>query len=96
MKYLFIAIIRFYRKCISPLKTPCCRFRPTCSEYALEAFMTRGAFVGLYLTVRRVLRCHPFYKGDVYDPVPPKKSSLKCTKDSSFLQNKAKGKLRNE
>lgn len=96
MKYLFIAVIRFYRKFISPLKTPCCRFKPTCSEYALEAFLERGAIVGLYLTVRRLLKCHPFYKGDVYDPVPIKKRPSKNTQDSLFLQNKAKGKLRNE
>jgi putative membrane protein insertion efficiency factor len=96
MKYLFIAVIRFYRKFISPLKAPCCRFKPTCSEYALEAFKERGVFVGFYLTVHRLLRCQPFYKGDVYDPVPPKRVRQKNSKDSKFLQNKAKGKLRNE
>lgn len=96
MKYLFIVVIRFYRKFISPLKAPCCRFSPTCSQYALEAFKERGAFVGLYLTVRRLLRCHPFYKGDFYDPVPLKKRKVRKTQDSKFLQNKAKGKLRNE
>lgn len=96
MKYLFIAVIRFYRKFISPLKAPCCRFSPTCSQYALEAFRERGAFVGFYLTVRRLIRCHPFYKGDFYDPVPSKKPKTPKTEDSKFLQNKAKGKLRNE
>ena len=69
MKYLMIALIKFYRKCISPLKPPCCRFTPTCSEYALEAFTKRGFFVGMILTVCRVLRCNPFGKGG-YDPVP--------------------------
>ena len=70
MKYLFIWLIRFYRKCISPLKrTPCCRFVPSCSEYALEAFQKRGFFVGLILTVSRIVRCNPYNPGG-YDPVP--------------------------
>ena len=69
MKYLFIALIKAYRKFISPLKQPCCRFTPTCSAYALEAFQTRGFFVGFILTVWRVLRCNPFCRGG-YDPVP--------------------------
>lgn len=69
MKYLMIGLIRFYRKCISPLKPPCCRFTPTCSAYALEAFQKRGFFVGTALTVWRLLRCNPFSKGG-YDPVP--------------------------
>ena len=70
MKYICIALIRFYRKFISPLKrNPTCRFTPTCSAYALEAFTKRGFFVGLALTV---LRCNPFCAGG-YDPVPEKK-----------------------
>lgn len=69
MKYLFIGIIKLYRKYISPLKKPCCRFTPTCSEYALEAFRMHGAAAGLFLTVFRILRCNPFCKGG-YDPVP--------------------------
>ncbi len=72
MKYLAIALVKFYRKFISPLKQPCCRFTPTCSEYALEAFRKRGFFVGLALTVWRVLRCNPFGRGG-YDPVPEKR-----------------------
>ena len=71
MKYLMIGLVKLYRKFISPLKPPCCRFTPTCSEYALEAFMKRGFFIGLILTVWRVLRCNPFSKGG-YDPVPEK------------------------
>ena len=71
MKYLFIALIKAYRKFISPLKRPCCRFTPTCSAYALKAFQTRGFFVGLILTVWRILRCNPFCRGG-YDPVPEK------------------------
>ena len=70
MKYVCIWLIKFYRRFISPLKRkPCCRFTPTCSAYALEAFRKRGFFVGLILTVWRVLRCNPFCRGG-YDPVP--------------------------
>ena len=69
MKHLACLLIRFYRKFISPIKPTCCRFTPSCSAYALEAFMYRGFFVGSVLSVRRILRCNPF--GDSgYDPVP--------------------------
>ena len=71
MKYLMMGIIRFYRKFISPMKPQCCRFTPTCSQYALEAFEKRGFFVGFILTVWRILRCNPFCRGG-YDPVPLK------------------------
>lgn len=73
MKYLFILLVKFYRKFISPLKIPCCRFYPTCSAYAVEAFTKHGAIKGLGLTVWRILRCNPFCKGG-YDPVPEQKS----------------------
>ncbi len=65
----FVALIMFYRKCISPYTPSACRFTPTCSQYALEAFRKHGVFKGLYLTVRRLLRCHP-WGGSGYDPVP--------------------------
>jgi len=72
MKYLCIFLIRFYQKCMSPLKRrPCCRFVPTCSSYAIEAFSKRGFFVGGALTAYRILRCNPFCAGG-YDPVPEK------------------------
>ena len=71
MKHVMIALVKFYRKFISPLKPPCCRFTPTCSAYALEAFTKRGFCVGLILTLWRILRCNPFSKGG-YDPVPEK------------------------
>ena len=58
-----------YRKWISPLKPPCCRFTPTCSRYALDALREWGVVCGLALAVWRVLRCNPFGKGG-YDPVP--------------------------
>ena len=63
MKYLLIACIQFYRKYISPLKKPSCRFRPTCSQYSLEAVSKYGAWKGSYLAIRRILKCHPFHKG---------------------------------
>ncbi|MBQ7387101.1 MAG: membrane protein insertion efficiency factor YidD [Clostridia bacterium] len=69
MKHLMIALIKLYRKLISPLKPPCCRFTPSCSAYAIEAFTKRGFFAGLILTVWRILRCNPFARGG-YDPVP--------------------------
>ena len=73
MKYICIWLIRFYRKFLSPLKgRPTCRFTPTCSAYALEAFQKRGFFVGFGLTVWRILRCNPFCAGGC-DPVPEKR-----------------------
>ncbi len=68
MKKTLIAAIRFYRKHISPLKSPCCRFYPTCSQYALDAIEKYGAVKGGFMALRRVLKCHPFNKGG-YDPV---------------------------
>ena len=63
------ALIRFYQTAISPYKRACCRFYPSCSEYALQAVEKYGAVKGLYLAARRVLRCHPFHAGG-YDPCP--------------------------
>ncbi len=70
MKKLFLLLIRFYQRCISPLRGPCCRFRPTCSAYAYEAINKYGAIKGGWLALKRLCRCNPFYKGDFYDPVP--------------------------
>ena len=70
MKKVLLFLIRFYRRNISPGTAPSCRFIPTCSAYALEAVEKYGAWKGGWLTLRRLLRCHPFYKGDNYDPVP--------------------------
>ena len=70
MKRVFLALIRFYQRCISPYTPACCRFTPTCSAYAAEAITKYGALKGGWLSLRRLLRCHPFQKGDRYDPVP--------------------------
>ena len=70
MKKLFLALIRFYQRAISPYTPAACRFTPTCSQYAYEAITKYGAFKGGYLALRRLLRCNPFYKGNPYDPVP--------------------------
>ena len=72
MKKVFIGIVKFYRKNISPLRQPCCRYIPTCSAYALEALEKYGALKGSWLALKRILRCHPFHFGEYnpYDPVP--------------------------
>lgn len=70
MKRLLLAMIRFYRRYISPSKPPCCRYIPTCSQYAKEAIEKYGAAKGSWLAVKRLSRCHPFSKHDMYDPVP--------------------------
>ncbi len=62
-------LIRFYQVFISPLFPPACRYTPTCSQYALEALQKHGPIKGLYLAIKRILRCHPYHEGG-YDPVP--------------------------
>lgn len=69
MKAFLIGAIRFYQVYLSSLKPPCCRFVPTCSEYALEAIQKYGPVKGSWLAVKRISKCHPFHKGG-YDPVP--------------------------
>lgn len=73
MKKIFISLIKFYQRFISPLlgKNKC-KFHPTCSQYALEAIQIHGAFKGSFMGMWRILRCNPFSKGG-YDPVPEKK-----------------------
>ncbi|MFA7450547.1 MAG: membrane protein insertion efficiency factor YidD [Bacteroidales bacterium] len=64
-----ILLVKCYQVCISPFTPSSCRFTPTCSQYALEAFRKHGLFKGLYLSVKRILRCNP-WGGGGYDPVP--------------------------
>ncbi|MBR0289786.1 MAG: membrane protein insertion efficiency factor YidD [Selenomonadaceae bacterium] len=68
MTRFLISIIKFYQRWLSPLKAPCCRFVPTCSNYAVDALKKYGAFRGGWLAFKRILRCNPFSKGG-YDPV---------------------------
>ena len=70
MKKLLLKMISFYKRNISPTRPPSCRFTPTCSAYAYEAINKYGALKGGWLALKRICRCHPFYKGDFYDPVP--------------------------
>jgi len=69
LKPLVLAALRWYKRAVSPLLPPACRYTPTCSEYAMEAIERYGVLRGGYLGVRRVLSCHPFARGG-YDPVP--------------------------
>ncbi len=66
---VLICPILFYQRFISPLTPPSCRFTPTCSQYAVEALQKHGPVKGLYLAIKRILRCHP-WGGHGYDPVP--------------------------
>lgn len=76
MKKMITGLIRFYQKYLSKLHPPCCRYYPTCSQYALEAFERFGVLKGGYLAAKRLLRCNPLFKGGI-DPVPQKFSFLK-------------------
>ena len=72
MKRILLWMIGFYRKGISPLTPPSCRFIPTCSEYAMQAIERYGALKGGWLAFRRIMKCHPFHRQESieYDPVP--------------------------
>ena len=82
MKSLILWLIRFYRGQISPMRPPCCRFMPTCSQYALEAVELHGVCKGGWLAFKRILKCQPLHrqKSIEYDPVPkilPKSHTIK-------------------
>lgn len=68
MRIILITLIRLYQKFISPLLGSNCRFIPTCSQYSIEAIKKYGSIRGTYLSVRRLLKCHPFHSGG-YDPL---------------------------
>ena len=69
MRALIIAILRIYKRWISPLLPSACRYRPTCSEYMMDAVEEHGVLRGVWMGLRRLARCHPFHDGG-YDPVP--------------------------
>lgn len=68
MKKILISLIRFYQKFVSPLKPPSCRFYPTCSEYSIQALSKYGVFKGVWKSIVRISKCHPFHPGG-HDPV---------------------------
>ncbi|MCK4812959.1 MAG: membrane protein insertion efficiency factor YidD [Candidatus Marinimicrobia bacterium] len=68
MKKLFLALIRFYQRAISPYTPRSCRFYPTCSQYSYEAISNYGPLKGFWLSLKRILKCHPLHPGG-YDPV---------------------------
>ncbi len=69
---ILILPIRFYQKFLSPLFPPTCRFYPTCSSYSIECIQVHGPIKGLFLSVKRILKCNPLFKGG-YDPVPERR-----------------------
>ncbi len=69
IKKIALCAVRFYQKCISPMLPKSCRFYPTCSQYTYEAIEKYGVNKGIYLGVKRILKCHPFHPGG-YDPLP--------------------------
>jgi putative membrane protein insertion efficiency factor len=75
VKQALIVLVRMYQKTLSRMKPACCRFYPTCSDYTIEAIHKRGIVTGLWLSLKRICRCHPWNRGG-FDPVPePGKTS---------------------
>lgn len=74
MRHLLIGLVRVYQLIISPHLPKSCRYHPTCSQYGIEALREHGALKGGWLTIKRILRCHPWSKGG-YDPVPHSESN---------------------
>jgi putative membrane protein insertion efficiency factor len=82
MKHIALFFIRLYQRTMALLHLPSpCRFVPSCSEYGYEAIARFGFFRGGWLTMKRIGRCHPFYHGDLYDPVPPALLASEITED---------------
>ena len=74
LKHVLVLGVRAYRLVLAPLKPPCCRFVPTCSQYALDAWRLHGSLRGTWLVARRLARCHPFCEPGE-DPVPPRRDA---------------------
>ncbi len=92
---LLIGLIKLYKRFVSPILPPSCRFHPSCSTYGLEAIQRHGAIKGLWLTIHRIVRCNPFNEGG-YDPVPRKFVFLKPHKQAQYelaqmVQEKGEG-----
>ena len=79
MRYILLLIIKFYQYFISPWLGRNCRFYPTCSSYAKEAISTHGSFKGLFLSIKRILKCNPLFSGR-FDPVPSEKNNEQKTR----------------
>jgi len=69
LKGLLVRVLKLYKTFLSPLLPPACRFHPSCSSYAIQALETHGVIRGLWLALRRLIRCHPYNPGG-YDPIP--------------------------
>ena len=82
IRWMLIGLLRVYRLAISPLYGQVCRYHPSCSAYALEAVTTHGSLRGVWLSVRRLTRCHPWAAGG-YDPVPPRNASTESSRASA-------------
>ncbi|WP_084631331.1 membrane protein insertion efficiency factor YidD [Ferrimonas senticii] len=77
LQRILIGFVRCYQRWISPLLGPNCRFSPTCSQYSVEAISRHGVLYGCWLTIARIIRCHPLNEGG-HDPVPPAKQGRDC------------------
>jgi putative membrane protein insertion efficiency factor len=86
MKSFLLVLLRLYKRAVSPVLGPCCRFEPSCSAYAEEAIHTHAVLRGLGLAAWRVLRCHPFARAGL-DPVPPRSTRTTTTTTSNAIGN---------
>ena len=87
--WVLVVLLTGYRRLISPLLPPSCRFYPSCSAYALEAVQVHGALRGSWLAARRLSRCHPFHAGGL-DPVPPARPARRRAADSEISEQSAR------